>query len=233
MIATRYAPAVRDALAGCPEWWVLGLGTIAWLATVSHGLSNWGHYGHRDPTLGTGILHWQIMVMAMMLPVIAYQARTVAQRCFAERRHGAIAAFIVGYMLPWTLFGTVVMSGPVKLFFSSTWTVPALCGIAAIWATLPLRERAMVMVYGHEPVIAPDGVRRVWDCTTSGLLVGTCCVASCWPLMLACAASGHHLLIVAAGGAISLIERTSFRPPTRFVVLACSALVIFFAYPNN
>jgi hypothetical protein len=94
------------------------------------------------------------MVMAMMLPVIAYQARTVAQRCFAERRHGAIAAFIVGYMLPWTLFGTVVMSGPVKLFFSSTWTVPALCGIAAIWATLPLRERAMVMVYGHEPVIA-------------------------------------------------------------------------------
>jgi hypothetical protein len=44
---------------------------------------------------------------------------------------------------------------------------------------------------------------------------------------------GHHLLIVAAGGAISLIERTSFRPPTRFVVLACSALVIFFAYPNN
>ena len=174
-----------------------------------------------------------MMVMAMMLPVIAYQARTVAQRCFAERRHGAIAAFIVGYMLPWTLFGTVVMSGPVKLFFSSTWTVPALCGIAAIWATLPLRERAMVMVYGHEPVIAPDGVRRVWDCTTSGLLVGTCCVASCWPLMLACAASGHHLLIVAAGGAISLIERTSFRPPTRFVVLACSALVIFFAYPNN
>src|SRR6185503_6563168 len=88
----------RDALAGCPEWWVLGLGTIAWLATVSHGLSNWGHYGHRDPTVGTGILHWQIMVMAMMLPVIAYQARTVAQRCFAERRHDAIAAFVLGYI---------------------------------------------------------------------------------------------------------------------------------------
>src|SRR5439155_12706102 len=102
-------------------------------------------------------------------------------------------------------------------------------GVASAWAILPLRERAMVMSLGHTPVVAPAGWEANRDCTTSGLTVGSWCVASCWALMLACAISRHDPVAILIGGSIGIAEIVSFRPPRLFVILASGALTALFA----
>jgi len=62
-----------------PEWWSLGLSLLAWLALLMRfdvaeiGIS----HHHHAAVAGTAssflseILHWMIMVVAMMLPLVA------------------------------------------------------------------------------------------------------------------------------------------------------------------
>ena len=169
------------------------------------------------------------MVLAMMLPTLAFKARDVAFRSLAERRHRAIGLFLIGYLVPWSAFGTLAAWVRTLPWTHSQWLTAGAFAFATVWACLPIRERAMVMSYGYAPVIAPEGRDADRDCLTSGLIVGSWCVASCWALMLACAISGHHLIAIAVGASIGLAESVSFRPPRLFVLTVSAALTAFFA----
>lgn len=225
----RAGAAAQELLWARPEWWVVGLGLLCWAWMVRDGLALLSRgRPHHDGGSGAEILHWLVMVVAMMLPTLATKARAVALRSLPSLRHWAMAEFVAGYLAAWTACGLLALAGRSLPGGRSPWAVTALCAVATAWAILPSRERAMAMVHGHAPLIAPDGWEAVRDCARSGLTVGAWCVASCWPAMLACAYSGHDLAAVAAGGTVGLVESRSFRPPRRFVIAVSALLTVFF-----
>jgi predicted metal-binding membrane protein len=225
-------PGPRELLWAHPEWWVVGLGLATWLPVVRHGMTRWGSTHVHHLSVAAELGYWHAMVLAMMLPVIATKARDVAIRSFTDRRHRAIALFLIGYLVPWSALGTLAAWARTIPWTHSEWLTVGAFAVATSWALLPIRERAMVMSYGHEPVIAPSGWDADRDCVKAGLAVGVWCLVSCWALMLACVLSGHHLVAVAIGASIGLTESASFRPPRTFVRIASAALTVFFAGPS-
>jgi predicted metal-binding membrane protein len=212
-----------------PEWWIVGLGTLAWVPMLKHGIATPVHASHQVTSFGTELGYWHAMVLAMMLPTMAFKARDVAFRSLSERRHRAIGLFLVGYFGPWSALGILAAWPRSVLWTHSPWLTVGAFAVATVWACLPIRERAMVMSYGYAPVIAPEGRSADRDCLRSGLIVGSWCLVSCWALMLACAWSGHHLIAITLGASIGIAESVSFRPPRVFVLAVSAALTTFFA----
>jgi predicted metal-binding membrane protein len=229
-VFARRAVGVRELLWAHPEWWVVGLGTFAWVSVVRHGIVAPAHAGHPATIFGMELVYWHAMVLAMMLPTLVYQSREVAFRSLPERRHRAIGIFLIGYVMPWSALGVCVAATRTSSWTHAPWLTVGAFAVATVWACLPIRERAMVMAYGYVPVIAPDGGGADRDCLTSGLTVGAWCVVSCGALMLACALSGHQLIAIMLGASIGIVERVSFRPPRVFVVLVSVALTAVFAW---
>jgi predicted metal-binding membrane protein len=225
----RSIEAWREWVDSRPEWWVVAIGLGAWGWIAREGLVRTDGAMHHGASRGADFEAWQMMVLAMMLPTLAMKTRDVALRCFEERRHYAMAVFLAGYLAPWSIFGAAALALRQWSWTHAGYTLVLLCAVATAWAVLPLRQRAMMTVYAYAPVIAPDGWDAMRDCATAGVAVGGWCIVSCWPLMLACAASGHDLAPVAVGGAISFIESRSFRPPTRLVFAASATLTVIVA----
>jgi predicted metal-binding membrane protein len=225
--------AWREARWAHPEWWILAVGLVAWIRVAEHGFDgSLGAHAHRA-SAGIELAYWTAMALAMMLPVIALQARAVAFRALAERRHRAVLAFLIGFLASWTAAGLLPSWLALLPWSHSRAVVAGAFAIATAWALLPLRGRAMMMAFGYAPLLAPTGWDADRDAAWSGLIVGAWCVASCWPLMLACALSGHHLLALLVGGSIAIVEMVSFRPPRLFVTLASGALTAFFWYSSQ
>ncbi len=227
-LLTRHVPAVQEALWTHPEWWVVTLGLLAWGLVLQQGIAPAGHAQHLQQSVGVEFVSWHVMVLAMMVPTMAWTARAIAVRSLADRRHRAMAAFLVGYLVPWSALGIVAVWASDLSWSHSRWAIAGTFALATVWTLLPMRERAMVRWSGYAPVVAPTGWPAVRDCTRAGLIVGAWCVVSCWALMLACAFSGHHPGALAAGGTIGVAEIRSFRPPRRFVFLVSVVLTTFF-----
>src|SRR5690349_570613 len=219
----------REWVSSRPEWWVVALGVASWAWIVREGLARSSHAMDHAMSSGSSLFAWQVMVLAMMLPTVAMKTRDVALRCFEERRHSSMAIFLAGYLAAWSVFGAAALAFRQLPWMHASYTVVLLCAVATGWALVPLRERAMMTVYAYAPVLAPDGWDAVRDCATAGAAVGASCIVSCWPLMLACAASGHDLAVVAIGGGITFVESRSFRPPRRLVLAASAALTVLVA----
>ena len=220
----------REWLNSRPEWWVVAIGLVSWGWIAREGLVRSDHAMHHAASRGSDLVAWQVMVLAMMLPTLAMKTRDVALRCFEERRHYSMAVFLAGYLAPWSVFGAAALALRQLPWMQAWYTIVLLCAVATVWTIVPLRERAMMSVYTYAPVIAPEGWDATRDCATAGVAVGASCIVSCWPLMLACAASGHDLALVAVGGAIAFVESRSFRPPTRLVLAASAALTVVVAF---
>ena len=216
----------REWVSSRPEWWVIAVGMASWGWIVREGLVRSSHAMHHAASSSAELLAWQVMVLAMMLPTVALKTHDVALRCYEERRHSSMALFLAGYLAPWSVFGAAALGLRQVPWMHASYTVVLLCAVATVWAMVPLRERAMMTVYTYAPVLAPDGWEAIRDCVTAGMEVGASCIVSCWPLMLACVASSHDLVVVAIGGGITFVESRSFRPPTRLVLAASAALTV-------
>jgi hypothetical protein len=159
------------------------------------------------PELG----HWLLMILAMMVPLAIGSIRTAAARSLWRRRHRAIAAFLVGYLLPWGLVGLPASALGIIAQANAWRHLPRLVGasfaIAAMWQVTVARRRALVACRRTVP-LAPDGWRAARDCVAFGWLIGTRCVASCWALMLICVLARHSLVAMVGVGLIGLIERS-------------------------
>src|SRR5262245_21103346 len=78
-----------------PEWWALGLALFAWGVLIANagGFGTRSVHAHRHhlESLSTIVLvstaHWQLMVLAMMLPVVVPSLRVAAFRSLWRRRH--------------------------------------------------------------------------------------------------------------------------------------------------
>ena len=177
-----------------------------------------------------GTAHWQLMVMAMMLPVCVPSLRAVAFRSLWRRRHRAAAAFLVGYLAVWGIGGLavclVLAAAPVPGRWKPCAVVVTLLA-AAGWQRTRLKRRALVACHRSIP-LAPSGLRADGDCVAFGWRIGTWCCVGCWPLMVACTLAGHSALALAACGGIGLAERYSWRPDHRLLSTAILVLALLF-----
>ena len=183
----------------------------------------------------TGVLHeamghWLLMTL-VMVPVLSLPLiRFVAVRSFARRRALAVLEFLCGLWAIWTLVGfalvpLVVISA--MLLPSHGFAAPLAFGFAALWQITPIKRSAL---QGCQRTVAlsASGWRADRDCLTLGLMAASQCVASCWPMMFACALAAHSIPALVVVLAIAMHERAAHAPqPARSaVLLAGFALVL-------
>ena len=207
-----------------PEWWAVVLCGMAWTTML---LSRWRDGGHAQHRAGFAQSGWILMVVAMMFPLILESVRTVAADSLWRRRHRAIAEFLAGYLGPWLALGVVA-----RLFQQSgartDWAAALLFGIAALWQRTRFHQQALIACCQTLP-LAPQGWRADFDCLRFGAVIGAACVATCWPLMLGCAFTGHSPVAMAGGLAVGVSARRYYRPKTRRMLLVTAGLALYFA----
>jgi hypothetical protein len=191
----------------------------AW-QSVAHGIEHRMGFLQELPS-------WMWMIAATMLPLALNAVRLTAARSLWPRRHRAIAGFLAGYFAPWLQLGIAV-----ALLRQEPWThTPAAAGlcfaVAAVWQQTPMHRRALAACHRTLP-LAPVGWRADRDCLRFGGTIGAACVWSCWPLMLACAFTGHSLVAMSSGMALSLAQRWSFRPRPNAIASATLLLASYY-----
>jgi hypothetical protein len=212
-----------------PEWWSVALSASAWVLVLFQSSAQHGHM-HHSASFQAELFNWCLMVVAMMLPLMLEPLRWLAFQSFHYRRHKAILLFLIGFLVPWMLFGGVAawlrtLDGSHNPLLAS-----GMFGLAALWVLIPLRMRALVFCHRTMP-LAPAGWNADRDCLRYSLGIGASCVVTCGFLMLACILTGHNLMALLGGAALTALERRSFRPPTRRIFAGALLLAVWFLLP--
>jgi predicted metal-binding membrane protein len=227
--ATRPVFSLRRYLWQRPEWWPMSLCLAAWVAMLRHGWQGMSHAGHHGATFALELTGWMLMVAAMMLPLLMYSIRSVAFASLWARRHRAIAAFLLGYAGPWLAIGVAVAAILSSLhWLHSDFVAAGGFVLAALWLLTRQRKRAFQACHRTRP-LAPLGWQADRDCILYGCMIGVSCARTCWPLMLACACTGHGLIAMAGGLFVGLYERRQYRPKLRFTVAATLMLAVYYS----
>ncbi len=213
---------LREWLWAHPTWWCVALSLGAWALVLARG-------AHARSLAGE-LLHWALMIVAMMVPLTLRSLANAASRSLWSRRHRAMALFLVGYLAPW-----MVAAAPVELLRAllgargeASAAAAVAFGVAAAWLLVPLRDSALGACHRTIP-LAPTGWRADRDCLRYGATIGIPCVVTCLPLMAACAFAGHATFAMVGAAAIAALERLSFRTPRRAVLVATLALAAVYA----
>jgi hypothetical protein len=222
MTAATFLPssplrALREFFWARPDWWSIVLCTIGWWAMLNHGWQHASCGPHHWMTFSQEVLYWMLMVAAMMLPLSLDTVRLTAARSLWNRRHRAIAGFLIGYFAPWFALGIAVGS-----LRAAAWThlyaaSAAAFALAALWQITPIYSNSLIACH-RRPILSPLGWRADMSAISYGWNVGVPCLTSCWPLMVACAFTGHDLVAMIGGMALGVCERHAFRPRTRIMI---------------
>jgi hypothetical protein len=211
-----------------PEWWTRVLCGLAWIVILVHAAQAAAHGVHHAMGFAQELGYWLLMVAAMMLPLILGQVWVTAIGSLWHRRHRAIAGFLAGYFAPWLLLGTVA-AGLRQIWWLRSYAVPALFFAgAAVWQLTAVYRRAMLACHRTQP-LAPVGWQADRDCFTFGGSIGTAYLCSCWPLMLACALTGHAAIAMTGCMAVAALERWPLCPQSRAPLLGTLALAAYYA----
>jgi predicted metal-binding membrane protein len=171
-----------------PESWVYAVAVVAGVAllaghvSTTHGSSSGGMHAGQGVTPAAAAGHWTLMVLAMMLPMAAPQARVVALRSLWVRRHRAGLAFVVGYVVVWLGVGLPVATVASAVVLP-VWLGPALLGVAALWHVSGWRRRTLRRC-GAVRLRAARGAPADANCLDVGARAAWICVVACGPAML-------------------------------------------------
>jgi predicted metal-binding membrane protein len=161
------------------------------------------------------MVHWLVMVLAMMLPLVIDPIRGVAARSLWPRRHRAVGGFLLGYLSVWLVAGIVISLAIAEVRLDHHLrNLPAVAvafAVAALWQLTPAKRWAIRACHKTLP-IAPCGWRADRDCFRYGLMIGTSCLVSCWALMAACSMAGHSIAAMTFGASAGVAERYFLRP---------------------
>jgi hypothetical protein len=218
-----------------PEWWTLVLVALAWGIVVAPAGGHPEHAHHTMPVPDTmpfqgEFLHWGLMVVAMMVPLMLEPLRWVAFQSYRHRRHRAMLLFLLGFLLPWMVVGIGVAGLRTLDWSHNPLLASGTFGLAALWVLVPVRMQALVCCHLRLP-LAPAGWKADRDCLRFSFLVGASCVGVCGLLMLACALTGHNLIAMLGGTVLGALEYRAFRPPTRPIVAGTLLLAAWFLLP--
>lgn len=208
-----------------PEYWMLALSATAWLFLAT----GQGGHVHRQGMLDN-LLHWMVMVVAMMLPIQIQGVRRTAERSLWSRRDRSIAGYLVGYVSLWALAGLPLAwaSAEFGLTDRIDWTVGTAIGliIAAAWLVSPWKAIATRMCH-RTSALPPLGWKADLACVGYGWNSGCGCVFNCWPLMLGCWLSGHSLVIMSFAFGLGWADR-HFAPSYKAHALLLVAVASIF-----
>lgn len=199
---------------------MLAVAGAAWIVMASDAVGAGRISCHDASTsMGEEMSGWTLMVLAMMLPAMTPLFASVARRSYRSRRWRAVLATSGGYVLAWMLPLPLLLVVRGLSLGNAPWIATACCGLAALWTMLPFRHRWFAQCHREIP-LCPVGLRADRDALRQGLVSGVPCVAGCWPLMLACAFTGHNFVVMIAGTALTLYERRQFRFAPTPILLA-------------
>ena len=236
-MTTLSVRAVRAAPVRHPEWWLYAVAAAAGLVLVVEGLPGGAGQmqGMPDTTAGPGLDHWFLMVLAMMLPMAAPQARLVALRSLWPRRHRSAVVFTVGVVGVWLAVGAALTTAVAWLGVDPSVRLAAtLLVLAGGWQVSPLRRR-LLRRCGSVRLRAADGRAADLDCLAAGGRAGALCVAGCGAAMVPMAVApmdGSGLVLMAGVLVVLLRERASGPNPAARVgrpqqALALLGLAVF------
>jgi predicted metal-binding membrane protein len=229
--ASARGPAALGAarLRGVPVI-VLATVTVAWAAAIAAQASGVASVVHHDTVLADGpppagavllfLAGWQVMIAAMMLPSSLPLVRMFAAASLAAPGRGrAMAAFLGGYALVWTTFGTLAFAADMGLHAlvqASPWLerheaaiASSVLMLAGAFQFTRLKD-ACLRACRHPASFIHRHYRRG---TAGGFRLGArhglFCVGCCWALMLVMFALGvANLIWMALLAALMVHEKT-------------------------
>jgi predicted metal-binding membrane protein len=194
-----------------PEGLALGLGIVAWGWMLSEAIGAPRRLccgSAASP--GEDVVAWMLMVIAMMVPTTTSNLRDIAGRSYRVRRLRAVIGYLTGYLAWWTMLGVTVVGLHTFWPACNARIATLLCAFGAVWALIPARQRWFRSCHRRIP-LCPLGWRADRDAFRQGAAHGAPCVAACWPLMVACAVTGHNVVMMVACTTLAVFEKRMFR----------------------
>lgn len=227
LVVARRRASVR------PESWLYAVSLAAWSALVIEAVQEAAHGSglHHDThalRVGFGasvgaVGHLMLMVAAMMLPLMAPHTRAVVRRGLWVHRHRAMAAFVVGYLVPWCAFniGLQLILAAAAPNASRPGLTVVLLLVAAAWQCTRAR-RSLWRRCCRLPPMAATGRRANADRFLAGQRLGRLCIGTCGPVMAVMAVS-HGIGTAAALSGVLLAEHRRGPNPAERVGAASQA----------
>jgi predicted metal-binding membrane protein len=209
---------------------VLGAIVVAWaLALAAQATGRGRLLGHDElihsglplwAALGLHLLAWQVMIVAMMLPSSLPLVRLFATVSSNHRRAGvAMAAFLAGYAVVWSVFGALAFLGDAlthDTVDATPWLAahPAVIGggvlaLAGAFQFSSLKDRCLKECRHPAGFLLPRYQRGTMAAFRLGRQHGLFCLGCCWAIMLVGFAAGvANLWWMAALTALMVFEKT-------------------------
>lgn len=183
------------------------------------------HGSHENPAAWTG--RWALMIVAMMWPLYASAAATIAAATFRRWQLLSVAAFITVMSAPWIGFGWAARSGfllvhPRPVWWAVAWLAVAIASTRSLWRTRALQQCLRISV------IAPSGYRAITTSVRIAVRAWPRCALLCAPVMVAMVGA-HQLALMVGGSAAVWWEQRhprAFRDWVPIAILFATALVI-------
>ena len=228
-----------------PERWVWPVATLGWLVLTAPvwgpllGLHTQVHEHHAGTTnpaerpwwseFGGHLVMWTAMVLATMLPLVAWNLRQVGLRSPSTRRGTATVEVAAGWAAAWLGTGVVLSAAALIAMraISPAYIVAATVAVALAWQFTAVRRVAVARC--HRTFAPPLGPTARGACFRFGGTLGRDCVVSCWAGMALMTVAGHQLVVVLPIAWLSWRDRRRphDRPGTRVsvAVLGLTGLV--------
>jgi len=209
---------------------VLGAIAVAWALALAAQATGRGRLLRHDElihsglplwaALGLHLLAWQVMVAAMMLPSSLPLVRLFATVSRNQERPGvAMAAFLAGYAMVWSVFGALAFLGDAQAhdtIEATPWlaTHPAVIGggvlaLAGAFQFSSLKDRCLRECRHPGGFLLPRYQRGTRAAFRLGRQHGLFCLGCCWAIMLVGFAAGvANLWWMAALTALMVFEKT-------------------------
>ena len=207
-----------------PERWVWLVATLGWVVLTAplwgrllgwHTLADEHHAAATSPAgmptdmpmpgasgpswryeLGRDLVMWTAMVLATMLPLVAWNLRQVGLRSPRTRRRIATVEVAAGWIAIWLGTGGVLSAAALMAMRASlsAYVVAASVAVAVAWQFTAVRRVAVARC--HRTFAPPLGPTARRACVRFGGMLGSDCVVSCWAGMAVMTAAGHRLAVV-------------------------------------
>lgn len=178
------------------------LALLAWIPTVQQSRGMPPIPGTMGMPLGSFLVFWTLMMVAMMgpslAPIASLHLETVRPRARGPHLVARVGAFVVSYLLVWTAFGLPIF-GLAALEGHLTSTVPSVAAAAGatvlvaagLYQLMPVQARCLASCNRHLGAHAhlPDTRRPLRD-VGAGLAHGVDCLGACGGYMLALVPAG-------------------------------------------
>ena len=196
-------------------------------------ISNYAIFSAVFTTILNGLVHWIIMVAAMMFPLLNEPVKHVAFSVKLKDKYFGILSFLAGYIIVWTVIGILFLLLPfcldtlvnIQNLFLKALTNASGFLVAAALVWLPSRPFRMTRCSQTAP-IGIQGWKLPADCFSYGLKIGLACLSLCWSPMAALILSNHNPALMLIATIVIVYERYLLPHTSKFSGYAWIAIAL-------